>query len=277
MNRRKFLQMGMAAVGGAAVTGAAGLSYANQIETEWLAVEELTLALPHLPPAAEGLRVVHLTDLHLYPHTQLPFIQKVVAEAIRQKPDVLLLTGDYVTERADAIFELAPVLAQINPTFGTFATLGNHDHWTNAAVVTQGLREAGIVVLDNQGAVLGMDWLYVAGVDDCTSGRPDVQAALAHRPAQTPTILLAHEPDTADWWAADGRIQLQLSGHTHGGQICAPGYGPLVLPNLGHKYAQGLFQVEEMLLYTSRGIGVVGLPLRFNCRPEMTVLTLVGG
>ena len=275
-SRRQFLKWAATAVGGATLTGVGGYTYASQVELEWLAIEELAIPIKGLPPAAEGLRLVQLSDFHLYPFIQLPFIQKIVAAVADLNPDVVLLTGDYVAERADAIFDLAPVLAQLNPTWGMFATLGNHDYWTDSAVVRQGLHETGIPLLVNEGAVIGRDWLYIAGVDDCWAGQPDLEQALAHCPAHVPTVLLAHEPDTAEWWPDDGRVALQLSGHSHGGQIRAPGYGAIFLPYLGQKYGQGLAQVGQMQVYTTRGLGVVGVPLRFHCRPEITLITLTG-
>lgn len=136
---------------------------------------------------------------------------------------------------AAAIFDLAPELAKLNPRHGIFAILGNHDHWTDAAVVKQGLAENGIDLLHNHGVLLNESQLFLAGVDDLWSGEPDIEAALADWREDVPTILLAHEPDFADVFLGDGRIQLQLSGHTHGGQVRVPGLGSIVLPRYGQK------------------------------------------
>src|SRR5262245_23104009 len=140
MNRRQFLKgLGLIAASGALLSGG-GYTYVTQVETGWLVVEQVRLPIPNLDPAWEGFKIVQMSDLHLHPYTQLPFVQKAVAMANGLKPDLVALTGDYVLEsRPEAIFELAPALAGLNPKYGIFATLGNHDHGTNATVVREGL------------------------------------------------------------------------------------------------------------------------------------------
>ena len=132
--------------------------------------------------------------------------------------------------------------------------------------------------MKNKGVTLSINNtpLYLAGVDDGWSGRPDLPAALANRPAGTTTVLLAHEPDLADTFSRDQRVSLQISGHSHGGQIRFPGIGAFILPYLGRKYDRGLYRVNEMWLYTNRGLGNIIEPVRFNCAPEVTEITLVG-
>lgn len=146
-------------------------------------------------------------------------------------------------------------------------------------LVTQSVERAGVTVLHNRNIALrrGGQTLYLAGVDDVLESRHDLSAALRAIPTSAPTILLAHEPDYADIAARDPRILLQLSGHSHGGQVCLPGYGGLVFPLWGRKYTRGLYAVNQMTLYTNRGLGMVSLPLRFACRPEITLLTLQPG
>lgn len=116
--------------------------------------------------------------------------------------------------------------------------------------------------------------IYLAGLDDIWSGRPDLQAALDQAPPNTPIILLAHEPDFADTASLDCRIVLQLSGHSHGGQVRLPGVGAPILPPLGRKYDQGLYKINDMWLYTTRGVGLGRIPIRINCSPEITEITL---
>jgi predicted MPP superfamily phosphohydrolase len=277
LNRRQFLKtLGLVAAGGALLSGG-GYTYVTQVETDWLVVERVQVPIKNLKPALEGFKIVHMSDLHLHPYTQADFVQKAVAIANRLNPDVVALTGDYVLETQDAIFELAPLLAGLNPRYGIFATLGNHDHWTNATVVHEGLTREGISVLHNEHVTLNFNGadLTLAGVDDIWSGRPDLKAALVAGPTDSPTILLAHEPDFADQSAQDGRVALQLSGHSHGGQVRLPGLGAPILPYLGQKYDVGLNQVNQMWVYTTRGVGLIGPPIRFNCPPEITEITLV--
>ncbi|MCB9099306.1 MAG: metallophosphoesterase [Anaerolineales bacterium] len=280
-NRRTFLKgvAGLAATTG--LTGAAGVTgyeYATRVETTWLSTEHLPVPIKNLPASLEGFKIVQLSDIHLHPFTQIDFVKEVVAAANQLQPDLVALTGDFVLKTAGSIFELAPALATLNPKYGIFAVLGNHDIWTDARTVRAGLEEAGLPLLRNEGLALGVgkDLLYVAGVDDGWSGRPDLALALDRHRGDIPTLLLAHEPDLADRFAADPRVSLQLSGHTHGGQVRLPGKGPLVLPRLGHKYEMGLYRVADMWVYTNRGIGVIDPPVRFNCRPEITEITLVG-
>jgi hypothetical protein len=278
MSRRGFLKALAQVVIGGSVAAGGGYGYSRQVEPGWLTVERVQVPVKALKPALEGFKIVHMSDLHLHPYIQLEFVQKAVAMANALQPDLVVFTGDYVLERADSIFELAPALAALNPRFGIFTVLGNHDLWTDAEVVRTGLQQAGLPVLINEGITLsvGNGPLYLAGLDDGWSGYPDLRAALDKLPAGAPTILLAHEPDLADDAALDGRVSLQLSGHTHGGQVRLPGIGAPILPRLGKKYDQGLHRVGEMYVYTTRGVGLIGPPIRFNCPPEITEITLVG-
>ncbi len=268
--------LGQVAVGSSLVI-VGGYEYGKQIETKWLVVEQVQIPLKNLKPALEGFKIVQISDIHLHPHTQIDFVQKAVTMANARQPDLIVLTGDYVLQSADSIFELAPVLASLNAKYGVFTILGNHDLWTNAAVVRTGLAEVGFPLLHNEGVALdiGRETIYLAGVDDGWSGRPDLKAALDKAPADALTILLAHEPDLADTFSLDGRVSLQLSGHSHGGQVRLPGLGAPILPYLGQKYDQGLYKVNDMWLYTNRGIGLL-LPIRINCPPEITEIILVG-
>lgn len=277
-SRRGFLKALGQVVLGSAVAGAVGYGYSIQVEPSWLSVEQVEIPIKKLKPALEGFKIVHMSDIHLHPYTQLEFVRKAVAKANTLQPDLVVLTGDYVLESAESIFELAPALASLNSKYGIFTSLGNHDLWTNAEVVLAGLRQAGLPVLVNDGVALGVgsDLLYLAGLDDGWSGQLDLSASLAKLPQDAPVILLAHEPDLADNFALDGRISLQLSGHSHGGQVRLPGIGAPILPHLGRKYDQGLYRVRDMWVYTTRGIGLGPVPTRFNCPPEITEITLIG-
>ncbi len=277
IHRREFLKIAALALTSAA-TARASYEYGSRVEATWPLVEQVQVPLKNLPTALDGYKIVQLSDIHLHPFTQIEFVQEIVALVNNLKPNLVVLTGDYVLQQADSIFELAPVLARLKADAGVFVSLGNHDWWTNVAVVKQGFSEVGLMVLQNKGVTLGTGRarLYLAGLDDGWSGHPDLKVTLADAPAQIPIIMLMHEPDFADTLANDGRISLQLSGHTHGGQVRLPGVGALILPHLGRKYASGLYRVKEMWLYTNRGIGVVGPPVRFNCRPEITELILMG-
>ena len=283
IGRRDVLTTAMYAATGACLAALGGYVYCTNVEPSWLEVEHVTVPL-RLPTGLEGLRVAQLGDLHLYPFTPLRLVRRAVDMVNELGPDLVLLTGDYVTggyvnDSAEAISDLAPVLAGLDPTYGVYAILGNHDLWTDATTIRRGLEKQGIPVLVNQARTIqvGRELLAVAGLDDAWSGTPNLISALEGVPDGPPVILMMHEPDVADRLALDGRVSLQLSGHSHGGQVRLPGRGAPVLPYLGRKYDQGLYRVGHMWLYTTRGIGVVAPPVRLNCRPEVTLITLVGG
>lgn len=248
-------------------------------EIRWLVEEFSHIPVRDLPPALEGFTIVQLTDMHLKPFTQLEHIKRAVARTNLLKPDLVVLTGDYVWHDEEDILDLVPALAGLNARHGIFAVLGNHDLKTDAGLITATFARYGIRVLCNEGLDLqiGHDHLHLAGIDDGWLGKPDIVRTLDKHRADKPVVLLAHEPDMIDWYAHDERISLQLSGHTHGGQVQVKPGKPFVRPYLGKKYVQGLYRVNQSWVYTSRGLGTTGVPLRRNCAPEITHITLVAG
>lgn len=276
MNRRKFIKAAASLIAASSLACIGGYQYGAFIETEAITVEEIQIRVKNLKPGLEGFKIAQLSDIHLYPFTQAKQVRTAAILIAGLQPDLIALTGDYVLQEAEAIFDLAPLLASMDARYGIFASLGNHDLWTNAAVVRSGLEAAGIPVLINAGLALtiGADTLYVAGLDDGWSGKPDLRAALDKRPAGAPTVVLMHEPDLADTFSQESRVTLQLSGHSHGGQVRLPGIGAPVLPPFGRKYDQGLYRVGDTWLYTNRGLGVISPAIRINCPPEITLFTL---
>ncbi|HUV26372.1 MAG: metallophosphoesterase [Anaerolineales bacterium] len=274
MNRRDFLKIAGLAVGGGLVTATSYLALND--ESQDPVIDRVPISINNLHPALEGFTVLQITDLHLYPLTQPALIKKTVIMANELKPDLVVLTGDYVWQDLEAIHELAPILSGLNARYGVFSTLGNHDYWLDADVITAAMESAGLPVLINQGHSIqhGNGSIYLAGLDDGWSGNPDLNATLDGAASNEPIVLLCHEPDLADQYALDGRIDLQLSGHSHGGQIRLPGIGALILPYLGRKYDLGLYKVNDMQLYTNRGLGVISEPVRFNCPPEISQFVL---
>ena len=274
MNRKEFLKVAALAVSGGMLATTSYLAIND--ESQDPVVDRVPIRLKNLHPALEGFTILQMTDLHLYPMTQPPLIKKAVAMANSLKPDLVVLTGDYVWQVLEAIDELAPILANLNARYGVYSTLGNHDYWLDADVITATMEAAGLPVLVNQGLTIqqGGGSIYLAGLDDGWSGNPDLEATLEGSKPEDPVILLCHEPDLADPFSKDGRVDVQLSGHTHGGQIRIPGIGALILPYLGRKYDIGLYRVNDMLLYTNRGLGVISEPVRYNCPPEITQFVL---
>jgi len=228
-----------------------------------------------LPTPLRGFTIAQLSDFHVGPHVKAEDVRRAVQAANKLGPDLVVLTGDYVSGSAQYSKACARELAGLKAGHGVRAILGNHDFWTDADVVAASLRQAGLDVLRNEHRRLdvgGAD-VYLAGIEDVWSGRPDLEAALDGVPHGVPTVLLAHEPDFADQ-ATRHNITLQLSGHSHGGQVRLPFVGAPILPYLAHKYPYGLRRVGEMWLYTNRGVGLVAPPVRFLCRPEITLLRL---
>jgi predicted MPP superfamily phosphohydrolase len=246
-------------------------------EIRHLQVETTDLPVKNLAPSLEGFSIVQLTDMHLRPFTQVEMIERAVEKSNALNPDLVVLTGDYVWHDADDIHDLVPALSKLNPRYGTYAVLGNHDYESDPKIIREAFHAHGIRVFTNEGLSLKVDneLLYLAGIDDGWLGAPDIEKTMSDHPGgDVPTVLLAHEPDMIDWYAHDTRISLQLSGHTHGGQVNPKAGMTLVKPFLGKKYVQGLYRVNESWVYTSRGIGSTGLPVRHNCPPEVTHIRL---
>ena len=270
MTRRRFVAACFTSllVGG----GGAG-AYGTLLCPNDLVIERRQIRLPGLA----GLRVVVMSDFHLEPYTKLPLIERAVEKANALKPDLIVLPGDFITSNCEPMHDLAPALGKLKARLGVFATLGNHDCWHDWRLVLKTLEAAGIPVLENRGVTLrhGAQPFYLAGLKSAWGSNPVLADALAARPSRLPTIVSMHEPDYADHIAPTGQVDLQLSGHSHGGQVRLPVVGALSLPSWGRRYSYGLYQVRDLQVYTTRGIGTVGMPVRFLCPPEITEITLM--
>jgi predicted MPP superfamily phosphohydrolase len=276
LNRRKFFQLGAAALA-SSVTGCTAVSgYAHRIEPQELILERRTIRLPRCTPALEGFRLVLMSDHHLFPYTPRELIERAVEQANALNPDLILLGGDYVYKKVEAIHELAPVLGRLNARYGVFAVLGNHDCWEGPDVVSAELAAHSIEVLVNRGVHLGPRGgrLYLAGLDSVWGGIPDPKRAFAGCRKNDVALALVHEPDYFPTMVRSTPVQLQLSGHSHGGQVRIPAVGPVILPSWGQIFHTGLYELDGRLVYTGRGLGMVGMPVRFDCPPELTELTL---
>ncbi len=247
----------------------------TRIEPRWLVVERVAVPLRRLPPELDGLQIAHLSDLHLGPDVKVEAITEAVERTMSLQADLIVLTGDYVTRRASYAPGLVEPLSRLHAPLGVYATLGNHDHWAGAEKVASYLSRAGITVMKNLAQPIAREGaaLWLIGLDDVWFGTGHLPTALAGVPQDACKIVLIHEPDFADRSARYG-IDLQLSGHSHGGQVRIPGIGPLILPDWGRKYPMGLQRAGGTWVYTTRGVGLVSPAIRFNCPPEITLLTL---
>jgi predicted MPP superfamily phosphohydrolase len=282
LDRRRFLKQAfIGAVGVGAAVSVDGLL----LEPHSLVAERVTIPLRNLPEAFHGFRIAVLGDLHFGPYVGKTQVERGVRLALSLKPDLTILTGDFVSHPlfvpngpagARHAEPCAEVLQQLNRS-SLFAVLGNHDHWNDPDIVADALHGHGLQVLRNQSVPLERDGqrIWIVGVDDVYAGANDIDKALRGVPSAETKIVAVHEPDFADR-VAKYPVDLQISGHSHGGQVRIPGYGAPVLPHLGRKYSIGLNQVGGLQVYTNRGIGVVTPPVRLNCPPEVTLITLVG-
>jgi uncharacterized protein len=258
------------AAGGA--LGLLGAGYTAVIEPTHPVLERLVLRFKRLPPQLHGLRVMQLSDLHLGTRYSEGNVRQAVAMVKREQPDLVLFTGDFVSV-PEPIAQLPELLRGITAPLGCYAVLGNHDYWEGPQEIVDGLQAVGIELLHNTHRRL--EWrgasLYLLGVDEPWSGRPDFDAALRGVPSDAFKLLMAHVPEAGDEAAARG-IDLQLSGHSHGGHLALPLLGPMALPTYGTRYERGLHQVGATTVYTNRGLA--GKPYRLNCPPEVTLITL---
>jgi predicted MPP superfamily phosphohydrolase len=273
-SRKTFKKM----AAGAALIGAMGLVYAREIEPRWIEVKSVELTLPRLAPEFDGYRIVQIGDLHLDDWTNPAWLTRIVKLVNGQRPDLIAIMGDfasYSTRCLDAE-RLVGALRDLRTADGVVAVLGNHDYTTDANWIRTCLQKGGVTELSNAVHTLrrGGAELHIAGLDDLMEGHSRLDRILEELPEMGAAILLAHEPDSADASAATGRFDLQLSGHSHGGQVGVPFLRRLVLPPFSQRYVSGLYRVGDMLLYTNRGLGFIRLRLRFLCRPEITVIIL---
>jgi predicted MPP superfamily phosphohydrolase len=281
MTRRDFLKL-------AGITALnlflGGFGYSTLVEPARLEVVQLTLQLPRLAPSFSGFRLLQISDIHMGGWMNRARLERVISAVEAQSADLIVITGDFVMgfgwddAKQASLDELVEAFSELAKTHKILAVLGNHDYWSNVSAVRAALATCGISNLSNDVYTLSRDGdlLHIAGVDDIRVNRHRLDAVLEKLPQQGAAILLAHEPDFADRSAETGRFDLQLSGHTHGGQIVIPFLGAPVLPYLGRKYPSGLYRVGTMWQYTNRGVGMARLPVRINCRPEITVFTLEG-
>ena len=242
-------------------------------EADTLTVERVSIHLKRLPKNLDGFRVVHLSDIHHSPFTTIEHIARAVRVANELAPDMFVLTGDFVSHQIEYIAPVARVLGALKSEFGSFACLGNHDHWTNADAVANALGGESIRVLTNEGfrfSARGSSF-WLAGVDDYMVGKTDLRAALRGSFPDEMKMLLAHNPKILNR-AARAFVDLIFSGHTHGGQVKLRDDEKRILPR--RKFASGLYRRADTQIYITRGIGTVVLPVRYGCPPEVSLLEL---
>ena len=243
-------------------------------EPYMLTVEHREIHLRRLPKELDCLRIVHLSDIHLSAFTSREQISRAVDTANELEPDIIALTGDYISKERQYAAPCAELLGRLRARYGVYAVLGNHDHWTDAALITDLFRAEGITVLINEGMRFeqqgGSFWL--AGVDDTMVGLEDLSLALAGSSENEMKLLLAHNPVILRR-AARARVDLVLSGHTHGGQVALRSEKS-ASGKPRRRLLRGLARQGGTQIYVTRGIGTVVLPIRYGCPPEVSLLEL---
>ncbi len=264
-----------------------GLVYAREVEPYRVVVERITLTLPRLAPSFDGYRVVQISDVHMDGWMTPERFGRIVDLINEQEPDLVAITGDFVSVSARYISDLPGPLGKLRASDGVVAILGNHDHLSDTEAVRRAISSAGVVDVSNAVHTLRRDGgvLHLCGLDSGTYDYDRLDEVLEDLENTEPgcAVLLAHEPDFADESAATGRFDLQLSGHSHGGQVRVPFLGaphflpPLsrskYVPPLSRRYQSGLYRVGKMFQYTNRGLGIIYARVRVNCRPEIAVFT----
>ena len=242
-------------------------------EPYMLSIEHERIQLNRLPKEFDGFRIVQLSDIHHGPFSSKEQIERAVDTANRLKPDIIALTGDYISKERYYAAPCAEMLGRLEARYGVYAVLGNHDHWTDAALITDLFRAEGITVLINEGMRFERNGaaFWLAGVNDYMVGLEDVSLSLAGARSDEMKLLLAHNPIVLRR-AARASVDLVLSGHTHGGQVAIRGERNSARPR--RRLLKGLGRQGNTQIYINRGLGTVVLPIRYGCPPEISLLEL---
>ncbi|WP_281975115.1 metallophosphoesterase [Halobacillus litoralis] len=279
ITRRKFIKQTLASVAGILGFSAFGYSYARFFEPHMLTVQNYTIENEKITQNFHNLKILQFSDTHIGFHYNLSQLEELVETINEQKPGLILFTGDLVDEPHTYDFppQLPKILQRLDAPLGKFWIYGNHDH---GGYGTDKIREvmelAGFELLQNQHTVIrnGTESFTLVGIDDVMLGRPDIKKTLSRVGGNPFTILMVHEPDVASEYQ-HYPIDVQLSGHSHGGQVQLPFFGYLVTPPYAERFVEGYYHLNQGLhLYVSRGIGTTRLPYRFLCKPEISVFQL---
>ena len=291
LSRRRFLRLGCWGVASGALMCGLGTAYGLTVEPGWIELVQTEVRLPGWPAALDGFTIAQLSDLHHGPEVDLAHIRQGVEMVNAARPDLVVLTGDYVTGSAAYCASCARELAALHAPYGVYAVLGNHDIWTDTELVAGNLIDQGIALLRDAHTSLEISRsrLWLLGIEDngymgsfdfarfqvaWQEQRETLAGLVTELPAGEPRLLLAHNPDFTEMLPA-GRIDLALCGHTHGGQVQLPLAGAPIVPScFGQKYVEGLVQGPQTMVYVNRGLGLISPAVRVGCRPEVSLLRL---
>jgi predicted MPP superfamily phosphohydrolase len=258
------------------LSGLAISAYGILVRRRWFRVVEREARVPGLDPRLDGLRIAHLSDLHIGALTPRDWGMRWADAAAARGADLAVVTGDMVTSGTDFHGDVAAVVGALRARMGVFVSMGNHDYFGDGEPLITLLRDKGVRVLRNEGVLLDRAGaaIWLAAIDDTWTRRDDVASAMRGRPEGAVALLLAHDPDSFDE-AADAGADLVLSGHTHGGQIAVPFVARAAnLASFTHRYILGFYRRGRALLYVHPGLGTTGPPIRVGVAPEDTILVL---
>jgi len=279
ITRRNFLKAGIRTCLYSFITASIGYYYAKYIEPYLLSFTQHTLTSQLIPKSFHGMKILQFSDLHLGYYLSLQHLSQIVSKINAEKPDIVLFTGDLIDDYqtyTEAPF-VASILKNIQAPFGKFSIYGNHDHdGYGTEYYDHIMRESGFELLQNSEKrirLLDNSEISIFGLDDVLLGKPKIAETLQHAKQNIYTIVLVHEPDIASQ-IATYPINLQLSGHSHGGQVQIPFLGAIITPSLAKQYIEGFYNIQDLTLYVNRGIGRTRVPFRFMSKPEITLFTL---
>ncbi len=288
MKNKKWRKLAMSMSIAVSLLLACALFYGLEMEPKRISIMRQTIENHYIPSSFDNMKIVHFSDVHLGEHFDEKQLRGLVDRINIEHPDIIVFTGDLVDNfhrYGDKRHGAQRILAQLQATLGKYAVFGNHDRGGGGSGIYQSyMEEAGFTVLVNATRKIRLpnynEYITISGLDDFLLGTPDIHGTLQALEPDIFNLLVVHEPDVADQ-VADYPIDLQLSGHSHGGQVQLPLLGAIYTPPLAKRYVEGMYQIEgtstlnkPMQLYVNRGIGTTELPIRFLSKPEITVLTL---
>lgn len=280
LSRRAFLKgMGFAALGTSMTVLGGAKVFSMVDDPNIIEVVKIRIKLPKLDPTFDGFKIVQISDIHMDEWMDQTRLENILSACQQLSPDVMVITGDFITREIKSVIPpLSRALKPAGDSMLILATLGNNDYRYDDQIMHEVLKDCNIIELQNSIYTFHKNnaHLHIAGIDDIWFGKPNLSKVLDEIPSDGACILLVHEPDFADKSSKTNRFDLQLSGHTHGGQINLPGIGTPITPPHGHKYVSGMYQVGSLIQYTNRGLGFSQMPpkVRINCPPEITLFTL---
>ena len=282
MNRRTFLKRFALGTVGVVGAGDGGYYYAHEIEPSWLKVVENEIHSIRIPNGFDGFTIMQLTDTHLGFQYDIEDFEQMINKVNQLQPDLIVFTGDLMDDPSlntnKQYASIIERLKKLEAPHGKYWVYGNHDHGGyGTEKIDQVMAAGGFELLKNQAISIEKDQqlIHLAGIDDALLGDPQMQGLIDESQQGDFNILLAHEPDYADT-VKNYPFDVQLFGHSHGGQIQLPVFGSIITPSLGEKYVEGDFKLgpRPLQLFVSKGLGTTRLPFRFLCRPEINLYTL---